>query len=122
MLKNIPADKMKRLQKRFGCAPTWSKSDLCSPSDKDVCRVRKKGAIAAQQRARPITRDTIQDLEINGLKHEISELRCLLEMLMVLVDPEDVKAAYELPKITPSHETLCDIADQSELPPELFDD
>lgn len=58
--------------------------------------------------------------QINSLKREVAELRKLVEMLLVLVDPEDMRAALRLQKTTPSHEVLCALADDATTPQDLF--
>ena len=74
-------------------------------------------------RRTPVNRDTIQNLEINGLKHELGEVRRLLNMVLCLVDPEDVKAALSMDrgedKLT--HEKLVAIAQRCKPPADLFD-
>lgn len=69
-----------------------------------------------------ITKDTKRDLEISGLKHELSQMRKLLEMVLVMVDPEDVRAALELPRLTPPNDVLLQIADRCVPPDEALTD
>ena len=61
-----------------------------------------------------------QNVEISGLKSEVAELRKLVDVLLVLVDPEDVRAALRLREITPSFDELADLADCTSPPPDLF--
>lgn len=106
----------KSLLKEFECDANWlgwskqSKNSLCSIHDPKSRPHRKNRA----------TRDTIQNLEINGLKSKVAEMQKLIEMLLVLVDPEDVQAALRLQVTTPSHEEFMEIVDHSEPPDELF--
>jgi hypothetical protein len=58
-------------------------------------------------------------MTINGLKSEVSELRKLVEMLLVLVDPADVEAALRIREFEPSSDELDELGESSG-PPELF--
>ena len=58
--------------------------------------------------------------QIAGLTNEVRELRSRVEVLLALVDPEDLRAAMELARITPTHEELLRIAENSVPPPELI--
>jgi hypothetical protein len=75
----------------------------------------------ARRQQTVVNRDTIQDLEIHGLKHELSEVHKLVNMLLCLVDPEDVSAAIKIKGDGLTHQTLLDLADRSTPPEGLFD-
>lgn len=87
---------------RFGCEPLLRPDDLC---------MKLKPVLAMGRRAH-VTRDFLQDLEIRGLKQELASMHKLLSMLVVMVDPEDVKAAYEVKRITPSTAKLLEGANE----------
>ena len=82
---------------------------------REACNVRLR---ARARPARP-AQEAIQNLQIKTLKREIVQMRGLLEMLLMFVDPEDVRAAIRLNKNTPSNTTLLQMSQQSEMPPEL---
>ena len=63
----------------------------------------------------------LPDMQTSGLEQELSQARQLLDTLAVLVDPEDVQAALEMQKVTPSNERLREIAKQSRPCDELLD-
>lgn len=108
-------DRRKALRQKVACDSAWLFKTTCGADRRDICRpVRKEKAI--------VTRDAARDLAIQGLRQKMAMQQKLLDMLLVLVDPEDVRAAFELPQITPSHETLTRIADETVLPPEFFDE
>ena len=66
-----------------------------------------------------LTVDILQNKRIAGLQQELSDVRKMLDMLLTLVDPEDVRAAFELRQVTPSHEELMELAEECVVPPEL---
>lgn len=67
--------------------------------------------------------DPIEQLnyQVSVLQRDMMELRKLVDTLVVLVDPEDVKAALELPTITPPNSVLREYAKASRPPVELLD-
>jgi hypothetical protein len=72
-------------------------------------------------RRRPlVNRDTIQDLEINGLKHELDQVQKLLAMVLCLVDPEDIAAALKIKNDGLTHDALLEMADDCTPPSDLF--
>jgi hypothetical protein len=75
-----------------------------------------------KKKPRPLTKDALQDQEINGLKQELASVHRLLGMLLVLVDPVDVQAALRLKTRVPRNSELRKLAQQSDSPPEHFDD
>lgn len=68
-----------------------------------------------------VSKDTVQDKEIGGIKRKLAEFQRLINMLLVLVDPVDVRAALELPRQTPSAGTLREWAAKSQSPDNLSD-
>ncbi len=80
--------------------------------------IRKAGSEAKRP---PVTEDMLQNKKIAGLQQELVEVRAMLNMLLVLVDPEDVRAAYGLKSITPSHDALSEFADKCKAPEYLRD-
>lgn len=59
--------------------------------------------------------------QVNLLQRDVVELRKIVNLLVGLVDPEDVKAALELPTITPPNSVLREYAKASRPPQELLD-
>ena len=92
---------------RFVCSSVWQETDPCR--DRDLRR-------HVPQR---VTRDLLQDMKISVLTQELSQVRKLVEMLLCLVDPEDVKAALEMRDLTPREADWSAMAAASEPPPEL---
>lgn len=65
-------------------------------------------------------RDVIQNLEINGLKSEVAELRKLLNMVLVLVDPEDIQAALRNQELAPTNDEMRDFSMGMQRPTDLL--
>ena len=99
----------KRPHGKAVCGSGWS--DRQSTCHKRPQQRRPKRQLAL--------REAILSLEVQGLKRELSQVHRLLNMLVVLVDPADVKAALELQRITPTREQWQEMASHSEPPPEL---
>lgn len=94
----------------YHCEDKWGADDTCRDMAKQS--PRKRTCVSAE----------VLRLKVAALTEELSQVHNLLNMLVVLVDPEDVKAALQLKgKSLLSHETLCEIADETVLPPELFE-
>lgn len=90
------------------CENRWNESDPCL--DKELRH---------RQHAQRVTRDMLQDMRLAVMKQELSQVRKLLEMLLCLVDPVDVKAALELRDATPAEADWRAMALRSGPPPEL---
>lgn len=67
-----------------------------------------------------MSNDALQ-LEIAGLKHEVAELRVIVNAFLNLVDPDEVRAAIELYKQTPPSEVLREWAKNCEPPADLWE-
>lgn len=95
--------------RRPWCAEQPFPSDACVTGDR-----------APTHRLSP-TQQALQSHEIRALKREVLEQRRLIDMLLVLVDPEDVKAALELKRILPPTATQLAGLGRGQ-PPGLDDD
>ncbi len=74
----------------------------------DACALPPQGR---RPRVR-LTKDYLRDLVIGGLRQEMAAQKKLLDMLLVLVDPEDVASALQLRRITPPNSVLLKIAEE----------
>ena len=113
----MQADKSGRTlwARRMGCEPDWASSTRCAKPRNDLCRQAGK---AKKPRRELVTRDTIQDLQINGLKRELSEFK---RMFLEIVDPEDVRAAIRLRDNDINQQDLDEFGPEfTTPPPELF--
>ncbi|HUY88879.1 MAG TPA: hypothetical protein VMV10_09110 [Pirellulales bacterium] len=86
----------------------WPASDLCEDRTLE-CSRRSPG-------------DPVQNLRNKIYEREILRLTGLVNMLLVLVDPQDVEAALRLKETTPSNATMLQWAKRAEIPPETDED
>lgn len=86
------------------------------PTDED------EGAPRAPAPRGMVNQEVLQNAQILQLRHEVLSLRRLVDMLLVLVDPEDVQAALEARQKTPSNAELLRYAEESEPPEWLADE
>jgi len=106
----------------FDCDGSWEREAPKLPSSGHAhvrCLVSK-----ARKRRRPArspAKEKALEMEVTNLKRIAARQQKLLDMLLVLVDPEDVRAALRLPRITPPAATWHDWAQNSVPPPELRD-
>jgi hypothetical protein len=98
--------------------PEWFAGEECEARLQGRFGVRPS---VAHEKRPAVTVDLLQNKRIAGLQQELAEMRTLLNMVLTLVDPEDVRAAFEIRKITPSHDDLTAFAKQCGAPPELRD-
>jgi len=67
----------------------------------------------------PLTSEQIGEC-LAGLTDEVRELRSRVDILLSLIDPDDIRAAAELARITPTNAELKAIATICNPPPELL--
>ena len=106
-----PKRAIRVVRHRLACDSIWPSSE------RKHCKQRmpETGNLPA------FTTSMVQDVEISILRMELIQQRNLVEMLLALVDPEDVKAAIQLRQITPPTCVLLDIAKDIQ-PPDDVDD
>lgn len=95
---------------------SWPMQDRCATKNVELCDV-----INLKTGKKKFTKEAKQDLEISALKHDLSQVHKLLNMVLTLVDPADVQAALEVKNLTPSNAHLRRLAAECSPPDELLD-
>lgn len=95
-----------KIRARLRCGETWP------GESKHVSQEHRPAKRAC------VTNEVLR-LRLSGLSHEVDQLRNLVDMLLVLVDPEDVEAALRLKSKTPTEAEWQEIAQDSQPPEEL---
>lgn len=115
----------KAAKREIGCDGRWnrwSKRDRCGEQVHELRRARVKSQPVRRPQVNRVNRDTIQNLEINGLKQEVSALHSMVSMLMSHLDPEDVQAIVKMAETRHelTHDMLLEMARECSPPAELF--
>ena len=71
---------------------------------------------------RPDSIDVLQNMRIDALAQQLAAMKKMIQMLMQIIDPEELKAAQELKAITPSRSAFLAIAKGSGRPKSFRDD
>ena len=66
--------------------------------------------------------DVLQNMRIDGLARQVAAMKEMIQVLMRMIDPEELKAARELKAITPSRSAFLAIAKNSGRPKSFCDD
>lgn len=106
----------RRTKNQYGCEETWPEKDESRRGHNDKsCRDMSHHR---PPRKSCVGNDILR-LKISALTQELSQVHSLLNMLLVLVDPEDVKAALRLETATPTEDEWREIVADSKPPEEL---
>lgn len=103
---------IKRHSKQLACDKPWSQEEPCREEVREPRSSRSSGK-------RPCGSNDVLRLKMVALTQELEQHRRLLDMLLVLVDPEDVQAALWLRQNTPTAEGWEAMALESTPPSEL---